>query len=270
MDEILMMPHITNAGVFDSRLREKKIDPNPPRIAASFEIELPLDNGGTSYINNTAYPITDHMLLCAKPGQLRSTIPPFRCIYIHAEADGYLRRILLTLPEVIHIDTPEDYHALFAAMISQRNIQSPPHINLMLHSLILQLIHQLQQDAGSPVISKTALGKSNTKAIKSAVTYMDQHWSEKLSLADIAQQAYLSPIYFRTLFRDVMGMSPYEYLLRLRLSKSKDMLVLTDMSLSDIAAASGFGTQSYFSCVFKKEVGVTPKQYRVNANNQYP
>ena len=99
---------------------------------------------------------------------------------------------------------------------------------------------------------------------------MDQRWSEKLSLADIAQQVYLSPIYFRTLFRDMMGMSPYEYLLRLRLSKSKDMLVLTDMSLSDIAAASGFGTQSYFSYVFKKEVGVTPKQYRVNANNQYP
>ena len=78
----------------------------------------------------------------------------------------------------------------------------------------------------------------------------------------VANHVHLNPTYFSTLFKQSTGSSFKEYLNMVRIEESKRLLANTDYSIIDISLATGFEDQSYFSKVFKKFTGLTPKQYR--------
>lgn len=103
--------------------------------------------------------------------------------------------------------------------------------------------------------------KSN-EVIRRAISYISQHYNTNLTLEEVANHVYLNPAYFSTLFRQSCGSTFKEYLNIVRVEESKRLLANTDYSIIDIAVAVGFDNQSYFSKVFKKYTGLTPKQYR--------
>lgn len=102
----------------------------------------------------------------------------------------------------------------------------------------------------------------HSEIVKKAIQYISKNFSEPLSLEAVAGQVHLNPAYFSTLFKQATGSSFKEYLNMVRVEESKRLLSNTDYSLIDIAVATGFEDQSYFSKVFKKYTGLTPKQYR--------
>lgn len=103
--------------------------------------------------------------------------------------------------------------------------------------------------------------KSN-EIIKKAIRYISKNFSHALTLDDVAKHVHLNPAYFSTLFKQSTGSSFKEYLNMVRIEESKRLLANTDYSIIDISLATGFEDQSYFSKVFKKYTGLTPKQYR--------
>lgn len=103
--------------------------------------------------------------------------------------------------------------------------------------------------------------KSN-EITKKAIRYISKNFSKNLTLDDVANHVHLNPAYFSTLFKQSTGSSFKEYLNMVRVEESKRLLANTDYSIIDIALATGFEDQSYFSKVFKKYTGLTPKQYR--------
>lgn len=98
--------------------------------------------------------------------------------------------------------------------------------------------------------------------IKKAIRYISQNFSRNLTLDEVADHVHLNPAYFSTLFKQSTGSSFKEYLNMVRIEESKRLLSNTDSSIIDISLATGFEDQSYFSKVFKKYTGLTPKQYR--------
>lgn len=102
----------------------------------------------------------------------------------------------------------------------------------------------------------------NTELIKKAIQYISKHFAEPLTLDLVSGQVHLNPAYFSTMFKQSTGSSFKEYLNMVRIEESKRLLSNTEYSLIDIAIATGFEEQSYFSKVFKKFTGLTPKQYR--------
>ena len=98
--------------------------------------------------------------------------------------------------------------------------------------------------------------------IRKALRYMSEHYGEHLELTDVAAYVQLSPSYFSTLFRQVVGQSFREQLCQIRVEESKQLLLSTDYSLTDIAIAVGFPDQSYYCKVFKRIVGLTPGKFR--------
>ncbi|MGL6198179.1 MAG: PocR ligand-binding domain-containing protein [Lachnospiraceae bacterium] len=102
----------------------------------------------------------------------------------------------------------------------------------------------------------------NSELIKKAMTYISKHFNETITLEDIATNVHLHPSYFSSMFKTSTGSSFKEYLNMVRVEESKRLLTNTDFSIIDIAIAVGFEDQSYFSKVFKKYTGITPKQYR--------
>lgn len=102
----------------------------------------------------------------------------------------------------------------------------------------------------------------NSELIKRAMIYISQHFNEPITLEDVSSFVHLHPSYFSSMFRQSTGSSFKEYLNMVRIEEGKRLLANTDFPIIDIAVAIGFEDQSYFSKVFKKHTGMTPKQFR--------
>lgn len=114
--------------------------------------------------------------------------------------------------------------------------------------------------------SKSILIKNMGKQqeiIKKSAKFMSEHFSEPLTLEQVASQVHLSTSYFSSLFKQTTGVTFKEHLNRIRIEESKQLLLHTDYSIIDIAISVGFEDQSYFSKVFKKRTGMSPKQFRL-------
>lgn len=95
-----------------------------------------------------------------------------------------------------------------------------------------------------------------------AKAYMEIHFREPITLDLLAEITHWDKFYFSHQFSNAYGISPINYLLRQRVEHSKRLLETTDYSVTQIAEASGFSSQNYFSQTFKKSTGMSPREYR--------
>jgi len=105
---------------------------------------------------------------------------------------------------------------------------------------------------------------AHTNVIKKASDYIHQHFSEPIRLEDVAKHVNLSTNYFSSLFKQEMHMAFAGYLNQVRIKESQYLLGTTIYSIQDIAFSVGFNNQNYFTTIFKKISGITPKQYRMH------
>lgn len=106
------------------------------------------------------------------------------------------------------------------------------------------------------------LDKTNYKRIRIFLTYIHSHYQEKISLANLAQEAHVSKSECLRCFHSLLNMTPYNYLLDFRLNKAADLLKNSDMTVSAIAHKVGFNQVSHFGVLFKKKTGFSPLKYR--------
>src|SRR4051794_37781490 len=99
---------------------------------------------------------------------------------------------------------------------------------------------------------------------------MWDRYSEPLSLDAMASSAYLSRFYFSRLFRSTTGTSPGRFLTAIRLYKAKDLLLDTEMSVTDIAYGVGYNSLGTFISRFTRSVGTSPARYRALAEQGMP
>ncbi len=98
--------------------------------------------------------------------------------------------------------------------------------------------------------------------VNKALTFMDQHFAEPLSVEDIASQVSISASFFRKYFRQQTGYSPHEYIVLRRIDHAKELLLSTDQTVSQISFASGYNSEENFIRSFKKKVGISPSAFR--------
>ncbi|WP_077612152.1 AraC family transcriptional regulator [Clostridium sp. Marseille-P2415] len=103
---------------------------------------------------------------------------------------------------------------------------------------------------------------SNHK-IKLMMGYIQEHYDEKLTMAEIAAAAYISERECFRSFRQKLNMTPAEYIKSCRLQKACAMLTGGEESLAAIGQTCGLGSSSYFSKVFRESMGCTPREYRL-------
>lgn len=109
------------------------------------------------------------------------------------------------------------------------------------------------------------------KTLKKALAYIEENYMrENLSLNEIADSLEVSPNYFSAMFSQEMQMTFVEYVTGKRMEKAKKLLVETDMRTSEIALAAGYKNPHYFSFVFKKTQGCTPREYRGGKEEENP
>ena len=106
---------------------------------------------------------------------------------------------------------------------------------------------------------------SEAKEALGAAESLRKNYQKELCLTDLLAEAHMSKSYFLRLFRRYMGTTPYNYLINFRITQAKELLVLTDHSISAIAREVGFGDASNFSTRFANATGQSPLQYRKSA-----
>ena len=129
----------------------------------------------------------------------------------------------------------------------------------LLHILILLFSYGYIRESGDSHITS-----GNRRHIKSALEYINDHYSEKISIAEMAQLAGFSESYFMSLFRQYVGMSCIQYVNLYRIQKAAHALEETAKSVSEIAMIHGFDNISYFNLQFRRTFGMTPREFRSN------
>ncbi len=101
-----------------------------------------------------------------------------------------------------------------------------------------------------------------SSSLNRVIETIDDDPSADLSLADLAKLAGLSIPHFCRAFRQTLGCPPHAFIVKRRIDKAKDCLQSTEAALTEVALTCGFSSSSHFSNVFRREVGVTPLEYR--------
>lgn len=106
-------------------------------------------------------------------------------------------------------------------------------------------------------------GTKFLKQIDKAKVFMHEQINNNLSGEQIAENIGMSYSSFRRFFKQYTGFTPAQYIMELKINKSKELLTNTEFSCQEIAFEMGFNTPSHFNMVFQKKTGMTPHQYRV-------
>ncbi|NLC68281.1 MAG: AraC family transcriptional regulator [Clostridiaceae bacterium] len=130
---------------------------------------------------------------------------------------------------------------------------------LLMLELFVLLSRSLKMEWENSIMGKS--GKLN-EVIEAAVSFINNNYERNITLSDISRYVFLSRSYFAKAFKEIKGVSPIHYLLRIRVERAGELLVRTNRKVSDIAFGVGFSNQQRFNEIFKKYTGMTPLQCR--------
>jgi signal transduction histidine kinase/AraC-like DNA-binding protein/DNA-binding response OmpR family regulator len=194
-----------------------------------------------------------------------------------AEAPPSLVILDLMMPEM-------DGFEVLDWMRANQQTRQVPVLILSGRMLTLEDIKRLERHARATFQSKDILSETETTAalhrllfdtdtlpphtsalVKRAVAYFQQNYSRNLSREEIAGAIGVSKNYLSHIFRQELGLSPWDYLNRYRIKQAKDLLSHTSDSVTEVALQVGFNNPAYFSRMFHKQIGLSPSAYRENA-----
>ena len=99
------------------------------------------------------------------------------------------------------------------------------------------------------------------------IPYIKEHFTKMITVAEIADYAALNPQYLMRIFKKKTGDSVLEYVTRLRMELSKEMLIKTQWSNETISDKVGYASSNYYIKMFKRQYGVTPREFRKSIRN---
>lgn len=123
------------------------------------------------------------------------------------------------------------------------------------------LLHLLRRGGLLPYVEEARESREDAIVMK-AVSFIQNRYMEDFSIDSLAREIYVSKNTLCQHFRSVMNCSVMEYRQLVRINKAKDLLVSTAWDMKRISESCGFSSANYFSLIFKKEVGISPLNYR--------
>jgi len=179
-----------------------------------------------------------------------------RCLFFNPSSGGPdFPRDCLYLPQIGDSGILEEIRVLSEVRAPVSPFEQPV-MNLRATAVMLSLVHF----ARTSWISKNA--PRAERSILKAETYIREHLSEIKQLGEVAEAVSLSPDRLRHLFKELRGESVIRYVNKMRIERSKSLLVHSHVPLKQIAGLCGYKDEYYFSAVFHKFTQTSPGQYR--------
>lgn len=136
-----------------------------------------------------------------------------------------------------------------------------PGYNFKCTSIFYNMLHEITY------LQQLHPANKNEERIINSLFYMNTHFDNpKITIDEIAEQSYISPVYFRKIYRKLFATTPSRAILDMRIQKAKEFLKLGYFNVHEVAEKCGFENDKYFSTLFKKVTGYSPTQYKTNIN----
>lgn len=156
----------------------------------------------------------------------------------------------------------QDLAALLQVSLQEQNRIDDLSQSIILASLELLLLQLLRRQSAPAQALKTPYAlHSENEIIRRAQQYVSAHLRDKLTVPLVARKVDVSPSYLTALFHKHLDISPGEYIRRVKLQESKQLIRAGQMNFTEIAAALNYSTVHHFSRQFKEKFGITPTDY---------
>ena len=235
---------------------------------------------GIVHVDFQQYKVSAGSMIVVLPGHLHSIaeIPGekmeyenilFRIEMLFSKSDDLCSSAFLTpllngtLPVNVHIHPGLSCYEEFSSVIRHMDglcEQRPTGYQLSLKGSLFQLFFLLTSNRQSHML--TASEEKILQKLKFIIQYVQEHYNEPITIAQMAQLCHYSPSHFMKFFKEHMKTSFIHYLNDYRLTMAHRMLPASQESILTIAEQCGFDNLSYFNRLFKRKYGVTPKQLR--------
>lgn len=245
-------------------------NPDRGRIIDEFALVYIIKGEGFfSSINCQEKKISKGDVFFIAPGQWHSYQPIANIgwdeYYVTFQGDYFsnlLNKIINWKNPILHIGINDQivkhFNEMFDCAWSQKAGFQAVLAGIIMH--ILGLIYSISKDLDC--------GSDSMQKIQEACVLMRENIYSKFTPEDIAKSINMSYSKFRKLFKSYTGLAPHQYMLQLKLSKIKDLLISTEMSIQDIAMELNFESADYFSYFFRSKTGINPLSYRKETEKQ--
>lgn len=166
-------------------------------------------------------------------------------------------------PVLLDVKYGEKYFSKFNKLFHIWKEQPCGYHNCCL-SILYDIIFNMQQDTESEYVSSI-----QKQIVEKALQYINANLKEEsMTIARIAQEMHITPEYLRKLFKSFTNASPKEYIQMKRIELARIYLESGEIKLSHVPYECGFTDYSYFSKVFKKHFGISPKAYWMRVHSE--
>ena len=164
------------------------------------------------------------------------------------------------LPEtenVFYTGTSPDYQCIYREMIQElqlcrANYEELLSLTLMRFFIMINRFIDEGKKSGSDIQNE----------IERATHYFNENYNKPINIDEYAESRHISTCWFIRSFKQILKVTPMQYILSLRMANAQSLLETTEDSISEIAEAVGYDNPLYFSRIFRKNIGVSPSEYR--------
>jgi AraC family transcriptional regulator len=149
---------------------------------------------------------------------------------------------------------------MLKAELSEREAANELYVDSLITVFGIHLL-RTYANSGRALKAEGGLPAHKTRRVRD---YLQENFSRKVSVADLAALCELSPGYFIRAFSATFGQSPHQYLLHLRLGAAEQLLAARDLPITEVAYLSGFSSQSHLTTAMRRYKGTTPAQIRAS------
>lgn len=249
----------------------------------AMEIIMPVENNYVVTINQTTYTLQVGEILVIPCGEQHTLVAPSsgaRLIYLFdllaiSKIKGF-SSILPLLSQPLYITpstTPGIYEMEYDLLIQMRNEYFSDNSlrELNIYSLLINFFVYIGRSHFDSKMNTTYIKPSKKheyfETFSLILDYIDNHFTEDLTLESVADKAGFSKYYFTRLFKQYTDTTFYEYLCYKRICVVENLLAKPDLTITEIALQAGFSSISTFNRIFKKLKNCSPTQYRENYTN---
>lgn len=159
---------------------------------------------------------------------------------------------------VFHPKHPEDFIVLLSELYDIA--ASSDYVrDMRINEKLSALLTLLMEESWHPERSIISKKRMELTAIRN---YLDEHYTERISLDDLAARFYINKYYLAKIFKETYGSTINNYLIEKRITHAKQLLRFSSMTVEDVGSAVGMDGITYFSRMFKKIEGISPREYR--------
>ena len=238
-----------------------------------YEIYFLSKGSRTFFLSNAMYTLTAPTLVVIPPRAIHKTeggsFERYNINVSPSSLDAFQKEVLEEKALQIIPLAPEEEKAFYSLVTKAHAVNKDErHADLILQALFSYGIYLLSQAGTKRVLPKAAAEQDIPPLVLKVIDHLNAHYNEEIPLDSLAEKFFVSKATLIYNFKKHTGHTLIDYLLTVRITKAKQLLVSSNKGIREISELCGFSSSNYFGLIFKKKENLSPANYRKHQKNK--